>query len=57
MSVLITYGLAYAGFAFVSFALRFPTGNVPARWRWLDRTLWIALAAANWVAQHFVSWT
>ncbi len=44
LSLLVGSALAYSGFALVSFALRFPSGTVPARWRWLDRALWIALA-------------
>ncbi len=44
LSLLVTNSLNYAGFALVSFALRFPSGAAPARWRWLDRALWIAFA-------------
>ncbi len=39
--------LGYSGFALVSFALRFPTGQVPERWRRLDRGVWIALGVAG----------
>lgn len=46
VSLLLTNGLTYAGFALVSFALRFPSGKVPPRWRWLDRALWIALGVS-----------
>lgn len=44
MSLLLTSSLNYAGFALISFALRFPSGKVPTGWRWLDRALWTALA-------------
>lgn len=49
--------LHFSGLALVSFAVRFPTGNVPARCRWLDRAAWIASAgcaiwavAVGWAA-------
>jgi len=45
IAVLINNCLNYAGFALISFALRFPSGKVPTGWRWLDRAVWIALAA------------
>jgi hypothetical protein len=43
---LLFVGLSYSGLALVSFALRFPSGDVPARWRWLDRTAWAALGCS-----------
>ncbi len=46
LSLFFNSALDYAGFALLSFALRFPSGKVPANWRWFDRALWIALAAS-----------
>jgi hypothetical protein len=44
---LLFQGLSYsAGLALISFALRFPDGNVAARWRWLDRAAWAILCGA-----------
>ena len=43
---LFFFGLNYAGFALISFALRFPAGVVSPGWRWLDRTVWVALGLA-----------
>jgi len=43
---LLFSGLNYSGLALVSFALRFPSGSVPPRWRWLDRAAWAALGAS-----------
>lgn len=40
---LLFSALNYSGLALVSFALRFPSGSVPPRWRWLDRAAWAAL--------------
>ena len=39
--------LTYSGLALVSFALRFPAGNVPARWRWFDRVVWAVLCISG----------
>jgi hypothetical protein len=37
---------SFSGLALISFALRFPSGDVPAGLRWLDRIAWIVLAGA-----------
>jgi hypothetical protein len=38
--------LTYSGLALVSFALRFPSGDVSTLWRWLDRAAWIVLCCS-----------
>jgi hypothetical protein len=45
-SIVLWSAFSSSGLALISFALRFPSGSVPARLRWLDRTTWIALAGA-----------
>ena len=48
--MLLFSAFSYSGLALISFSLRFPSGAVPARLRWLDRTTWVALAGAFVVA-------
>jgi hypothetical protein len=43
---LLFWGLNYSGFALISFALRFPTGSVSSRLRWLDGTVWAVLGCS-----------
>jgi hypothetical protein len=44
---LLFQGLSYSsGLALISFALRFPSGKVAARWRWLDRAAWALLCGS-----------
>lgn len=39
---IIFSGLSGSGLALISFALRFPSGAVADRWRWIDRGIWTA---------------
>ncbi len=43
---IFTFAFLYSGFALISFALRFPDGNVSPRWRLVDIAAWLAFAAS-----------